>query len=213
MLADLERNARNRKAAMEHLVATYGTKGTKGWSLTEVLQLRRHRRTRMMDLLAGIVKGKANKAAMYPGRFRLKTMNGQPLEFERVLPDPDEEPALVEEARPEGDEPEYHYHPNQWIPVKFQMDPETDVPLADDHNPTNCATWLLLWYGWGARQGGSSKRRYGNKKALRSGEPESEWDDKWLVYEEAYRERHPEAFARNGSGGKVKPSTTKEATR
>lgn len=188
-------DVRNRRDALKHLQDTYGQKGPKGWSLTEVLQLRRAQRTRLMDLLAGIVKGRANQAAQYPGRFLIKTVSGKPLEIQKVLPDPDEEPALTEAARPDGEAPERHYAPNQWVPLTFEIPPEVEVPLSDSHTPTNCATWLLLQYGWGAREGGSTKRRWGDKRAKQEKRPPEEWVDRWLVYEEAYRARNPKAFA------------------
>lgn len=180
------------KDIMRDLRDAYGKPGPEGWSLTDVIRMDRRSRTRILDLLGGIMRGKAGAAAPYPGRFRLKTLDGQPLEITKVRPvDP---PEIAAEGGV------WHHAPGQWEPQTWVMASEVDVALADEHDLANSATWLLLHYGHSAREGGSSKRRWGDKKARTAKRPPEEWLDRWTIVEEAFQNRHPEVFRAEGKG-------------
>lgn len=185
-----------RSEVLADLRDTYGKPGPTGWSLTEVLRLDRTLRGRMLDLLMGTVAGKVGIAPGHAGQFRLRTVSGEPVEVPRVRPDPDSEPT-VREGGFDGLPTVMHHRPTDWIVQTWTMAPDVALPLYDHHQPTNSASWMLMWHGYGARQGGGEKRRWGDKKiagaakrAKRPAPPEAL--DRWTVYEVAYAERHPD---------------------
>jgi hypothetical protein len=177
--------ATSRGKALTALAETYGKPGRDGWSLTEILRLEYRARIRMLDLLNGVARGKV-AAQPFAGRFPIRTVSGKPFDLVLVRPDPDDPPALVE-----AESGVQHHKPNQWVPQTWTIEPESAPPVADNHNPANSAASLLLAWGYGAREGGSEKRRWGDKKAKASGKPPETWLDRWQVYEVAFALRQP----------------------
>ena len=173
-----------RNEVFASLARTYGKSGREGWSLTEILRMDRRRRGRLLDLLGGIARGKPG-APRFPGRFRVRTMDGAPFDIQKVRPDPDVVPEFTDI------DGQTHHGPGQWVPQTWTVPAEADLPLADDYDPANSAAWLLLQWGHSAREGGSEKRRWGDKKAKQAGKPREEWLDRWKVAEVAFADRHP----------------------
>lgn len=155
----------------------------KTWCLTDVLRLDRRSRAQLLDVIVGIVAGKSRPEERSTVRIALRSVSGGPITFPRHWP---EGPA------PAGMTDEHgvaHHHPRQWKTRTVTLPASISVPVASDV-PQESAVWLLNKMGWKARQGGSERWRYMERRPSKRSE-ETITVDQWTVVEEAFETMHP----------------------
>lgn len=150
----------------------YGTE----WCVTDLLRLGDDTNT-LLDVVAGIVKGRIDRSKMLDVPVELRTLDGQPLTIRRVWPEGDAPPRFI------GADGVQHHTPNQWEPKASVLPADFRVAIADERW-TQSAIWLLNKYGWHARESGRASRRYLERQARRG--------DQWKIVEIAFERLHPD---------------------